>query len=103
MGRADPVVHHGLGYLARTLDLPRFSIHFSFGFHPPHDATGAVNRGTKRLARQVALDSFQDYRILAHGSADESALAGKCRRGPLANHPQLPAAVFLPPGEVVVI
>src|SRR5437016_2173009 len=103
MGGAHPVIHHGLGYLARPLNLSSLSIYFPFGFHPAHDSAGAVDGGTKRRARQVTLDSFQNYGILANGPADESALTWKCRRGPLANHPQHLTAVLLPPGEIVVI
>ena len=49
------------------------------------------------------IDALDDHRIVAHRSADETALARKCRRRALAHHPQIPATVVFAPGIVVMV
>src|SRR5205085_665225 len=51
----------------------------------------------------LAVDAFDDDRVVAHRSADKATLAGKCRRCALAHHPQILAAMVLPPRIVVVV
>src|SRR5690606_10213552 len=48
-------------------------------------------------------DPFENHRILAHRSSDESPLTGKSGRGAFANNPQLLAAMRFQPREVVII
>jgi hypothetical protein len=62
-----------------------------------------VHRGVQRAARGVGLDALEDHRGLAHRRADEAALTGERRRGPLPHHPRGSALVLLEPREVVVV
>src|SRR6185312_16228795 len=42
-------------------------------------AAGAVHRRVQRSPRLLAVDTLDDHSVVAHRSADEAALAGKCR------------------------
>src|SRR4029077_6186553 len=63
----------------------------------------AMHRGIKRGARFLAVDSFYDHGIVAHGTADETALSRECRGRPFAHHPQIEVTVALAPGVVMMV
>src|SRR5579862_8487715 len=97
-----PFVHHGWRYFPR-LDALAFLIPLPFGFPPAHHAARSVNRGIKRLLTKLALETFQNYRLIAHRPAYESALAWKRRRRSLPYHPELFSTVLFEPCKIVVI
>src|SRR5690348_10501258 len=47
--------------------------------------------------------TFEDHRVIAHRSADETALTRKCRSSAFAHHDQIFTAVSFLPREVVMI
>src|SRR5208337_5664314 len=57
----------------------------------------------KRCARLRAVHALDDHRVVAHGAADEAALAGKGGRCTLAHDPQIAPVMRLAPGIVVVV
>src|SRR5882757_7616751 len=73
------------------------------GLLATEQAPRAVHRRVQRSLRLLAVDAFNDDRVIAHRAADEATLAGECRRCALAHHPQIPAAMVLPPRVIVVV
>src|SRR5262245_19996872 len=92
-------VHAMLAYAnldgAETHDLLRLT--------PAHDASRSVDRRVQRRARLRRILAADDHRHVVHAAADEAALAGKCRRRPLAHDPVELTAVPLAPGEIVMV
>ena len=58
------------------------------------DAAGPVHGGIRRRLRARTIDALQDYRVVAHRAADETALARKGWRSPFADHPQSTAVML---------
>ena len=103
---AQPGLHLVVTYAARLahalagcriLDEP------STRFRARHDAPGAVHGRVQGRCCRRALDAGENDGIVAHGAADKAALPRKGGRRPLAHHPQLPIAVALAPGVVVMV
>src|SRR5207237_9220007 len=65
-------------------------------------ASGAVHGRIERGAGFLAVDAFDDHRVITHRAADEAALTGKRRCRTLAHDPQVALAVAFAPGVVVV-
>jgi hypothetical protein len=60
-----------------------------------------VDRRVQGLGAAGRVDAPEDHAALAHGRADEAALAGSRRRRALADHPEGLPVVLLGPGEPV--
>src|SRR5262245_44284574 len=58
------------------------------GRAPTEEATGTMDSGVEARATLFALEPADDDGIIAHRAADKAALAGKGRRGTLADDPQ---------------
>src|SRR6266446_2460397 len=65
--------------------------------------SSAVHRRIERSPRFRAVDPFEDYGIIAHRAPDEAALSRECRGGAFAHHPEIAAAMLLPPCVIVVV
>ena len=68
-----------------------------------HDPPRAVNCGEQRFSRNRRINSFDNHRVVAHASADETFLSRKSRRCAFAHDPIFPAIMFFPPGKVMMV
>src|ERR1700676_2042367 len=75
----------------------------AFCFHAAHRAARTVDGAVERVLGFFILDTFENDRGFAHGAADETLLAGKCRRCSLANYPIVLAAMSFSPGKIVMV
>ena len=85
--------------------IPEPCVHFGASEAPlrllaTEQPAGAMHRGIERGPRFLAVDAFDNHRVIAHGAADEPALSRKCRGRAFAHHPQIEVAVALTPGVV---
>src|SRR5207247_1451847 len=75
----------------------------ALGLVAAEQAPGTMRGRVERGAGFIAIDAFDDHGVIAHGAADEAALARECRRRAFAHDPQVAAAVAFAPGVVMVI
>ena len=100
---SEPALHHLRLDEAFALDDAGLAISDAGSLLAAKHTACSMNSGVERSLSFGTIDAFEDDGYLAHGSSDEAALAGECRRGSLAADPQLLSVVLFQPGEVVVI
>src|SRR6516162_11856369 len=88
--------------------IPEPCVHFGANEAPlrllaTEQPAGAMYRGIERGPRFLAVDAFDNHGVIAHGAADEAALARKCRGRAFAHHPQIKVAMALAPGVIVMV
>src|SRR5262249_1006920 len=100
---AEPGLHLLVADPSGRDDLAGLAVALAARLRARHHAAGAVDGRVQALRRLRALDAREDHRIVAHGTADQPALARESRGSALPDDPQLAAAMALAPGIVVVI
>src|SRR5262245_66465177 len=80
----QPRLHRLRADAARADDLAGLAVALALGLAARHHAPGAVHGRVEAPGRRLALDAFEDHRVVGHGAADEAALAGERRRCALA-------------------
>src|SRR5262249_55353645 len=75
----------------------------ALGLRSRAHAAGAVHGRIEGFTRHLAVDAFEDDRVVAHRATDEAALSRECRGRALADDPVVAIAVPFTPREVVVV
>src|ERR1700730_4479926 len=100
---AQPRLHLVGADATRRDDLAGLAVTLAARLVARHHAAGAVDGRVVARRRTHAFDAGQDHGVIAHGAADEAALAREGRRRALAHHPQFAFAMAFPPGVIVVV
>ena len=101
--RADSPVSKIRRDLAGSLGLSGLVVDNASRLAATHCAACAVHGRIERVTGMLVFHSFENDRLLTHGSADESTLSGKRRCSALAYNPQLLAFVLFAPRVVVMV
>ncbi len=109
--RQAPIGHRAfikVGADQRHAAVGQPAVHFRsrkppLGFLASKQAPGAMHGRIERRPCLRTVHPLDDHGIVAHGTANETALAWESRRCALPDHPQIPPVVRLPPSIVVVV